>query len=770
MFSSCRIAFLALFLLFVLPAHVFAQDGLKIPEFQEELKTMQQELDAFEPTLLDASLNDQSLFETRQRVKQLRLRFLEIRDSVKPFYSNLEAEINDIGPAPAADSDVVEAESIKILRETLTKDIQSVQGVLSQAEALASKSTRFLERLASLRRSQFVGKILENNVSPFNAELWPEAINDGKEALSTLSDNWTSSFPNNPNQKKKFVRFLSFTCLAFLTIFLLAFAINTVNLRRRVKVLEEATLIKRLGISGYAILFTLIAGFAGLAVIFLFIESQGLIDENNQSLSYNMFLVLFFVVFALTKSWMLSCSGAVRKLVTIASTLSVALFCVDYIALETGRHLGVPVELAIAQSFIVTTVFAALVLTFFLALLKQKPSERPFLVKRRFFYLGIMIGVFIMLANALGYVALTRFVFEQAVLLSNFAIAVIVLRAMIRPILVRIEKFFKRNTDKEDNLLLYWLVLLVDSTLFVLSLPIIAAIIGVEWEGIKLLIYQAISGVKVGGITISLSSVATAIVLFIILLSATRFFQKILGEKVLTKTRMAESVRLSIVQIVGYIGLTIALMASISAVGFDLSNLALIAGALSVGIGFGLQSIVSNFVSGLILLFERPIKVGDWVIVSSGEGIVKRINVRATEIETFDRTSIIIPNSELISSSVKNWTHKDRIGRIIITVGVSYDCNPRRVRDLLLEVAKADENILKNPAPSVNFKDFGDSALIFDLRIFIRNVSEMYAIGTEVRLNIWDQLKEEGIEIPFPQRDLHIKSAEGVKGVLNNNK
>ena len=214
-----------------------------------------------------------------------------------------------------------------------------------------------------------------------------------------------------------------------------------------------------------------------------------------------------------------------------------------------------------------------------------------------------------------------------------------------------VEKFFYQSADKEDRLVLFWLSLLFDTLLFALSLPIVAAIIGVEWEGIKLLIFQAMFGFKVGGITISLTSLASAIVLFIVLLFLTRTIQKVLRKKVLPKTRMAESVQLSFVQIVGYIGLTIALTSAISSVGFDLSNLALIAGALSVGIGFGLQSIVSNFVSGLILLFERPIKVGDWVILNSGEGVVKKISVRATEIETLDRTSIIIPNSELISSS-----------------------------------------------------------------------------------------------------------------------
>lgn len=208
-------------------------------------------------------------------------------------------------------------------------------------------------------------------------------------------------------------------------------------------------------------------------------------------------------------------------------------------------------------------------------------------------------------------------------------------------------------------------------------------------------------------------------------------------------------------------------MAGISTMGFDLTNLALIAGALSVGIGFGLQSIVSNFVSGLILLFERPIKVGDWVITNSGEGIVKKISVRATVVETFDRTSIIVPNSELISSSVKNWTHADKIGRVIISVGVSYSSNPQQVQDILLELITNNNEILNNPKPTVHFKDFADSALIFEIRFFIRNIREVFDISSKVRFQIWDAFKEAGVEISFPQRDLHIRTAPGLEGIFS---
>jgi small-conductance mechanosensitive channel len=192
----------------------------------------------------------------------------------------------------------------------------------------------------------------------------------------------------------------------------------------------------------------------------------------------------------------------------------------------------------------------------------------------------------------------------------------------------------------------------------------------------------------------------------------------------------------------------------------DLSNLAIIAGAISVGIGFGMQSIVNNFVSGLILLVERPIKVGDWIVVGADQGLVKDIRVRATEIETFDRSSIVIPNSELISNRVLNWTLKERSGRGIIKIGVSYGADVDKVREILLEMADKRREILSYPAPQVVFMDFGASSLDFELRYFLRDIGDVMAVASSVRFELVQRFREEGIEIPFPQRDLNLRDID----------
>ena len=230
--------------------------------------------------------------------------------------------------------------------------------------------------------------------------------------------------------------------------------------------------------------------------------------------------------------------------------------------------------------------------------------------------------------------------------------------------------------------------------------------------------------------------------------------------------RMDHGVANSIQTAVGYLGVVAATLAAVSYAGFDITNLAIVAGALSIGIGFGLQSIVNNFVSGLIILFERPIKVGDWVSVNNYEGHVRRISVRSTEIETFDRTNVIVPNSEFISNAVVNLTHRNALGRVIIPVGVSYQADPEFVQDLLLRVARDCPLVLGVPAPSVAFEDFGASSLDFTVRAYIEDVNNRLSVASDLRIRIFKALAAANVEIPYPQQDVHMRDLDPVRTVL----
>jgi small-conductance mechanosensitive channel len=198
-----------------------------------------------------------------------------------------------------------------------------------------------------------------------------------------------------------------------------------------------------------------------------------------------------------------------------------------------------------------------------------------------------------------------------------------------------------------------------------------------------------------------------------------------------------------------------------------------VAGALSVGIGFGLQNIVNNFVSGLILLFERPIRKGDWIVVGGTEGYVKEIQIRSTRIQTFDRSDVIVPNSELISNQVTNWVLTNKTGRAVIPVGVAYGTDTEKVRNILLAIVENCESVDKTglvPKPLVLFRGFGDSCLDFELRVFLYNIDNRLSVISEINFAIDKAFREAGIVIPFPQRDLHVKSLpEGFEQKNNNN-
>jgi len=373
------------------------------------------------------------------------------------------------------------------------------------------------------------------------------------------------------------------------------------------------------------------------------------------------------------------------------------------------------------------------------------------------------LSIVIIAAALSGYVALADFLASRIVFLALVIGLAWLVRAMLTETSLRLRAQLSgeeaRSDETESANYKFWSRLVINTGLFMALLPAILVLFGVPAAAVRDLAGQAVLGFNIGGVQVpSIARFLVAVIVFVIVLAITKVVQRGVQSGPLAHSRADIGVQNSLITLLGYGGLVIALVASISALGFDLGNLALIAGALSVGIGFGLQSIVNNFVSGLILLFERPIKVGDWIVTTSGEGTVKKISVRSTEIETFDRSSIIVPNSELISSTVTNWTHKDKIGRVRVPVGVSYNSDPEQVRDILLACAKEHPLIVAYPEPFVVWDDFGASSLDFELRAFLNDISKGLQVRTDLRFAIFKALAEAGVEIPFPQTDVHIKS------------
>ncbi|UCG12139.1 MAG: mechanosensitive ion channel [Deltaproteobacteria bacterium] len=268
-------------------------------------------------------------------------------------------------------------------------------------------------------------------------------------------------------------------------------------------------------------------------------------------------------------------------------------------------------------------------------------------------------------------------------------------------------------------------------------------------------------GFSVGSWRISAGLVLTAAAVLYGSFLASWAVQAALMEGALSRLDIDTGIQFSVAKLVHYGLIFLGFLAALAALGVDLKNITIIGGALGVGIGFGLQTVVNNFVCGLILLFERPIKVGDYIEYTGQWAEVKKIGLRSTIVGTFDRADIVVPNSTLITNDVINWTRSDRLARIRLPIGVAYGSDVPLVMQILLECSEENPGLMRLPAPKVYFLGFGESALNFELRVHLSDIDNWYPVQTELLQEIDRRFRESGVKIPFPQRHLHVQSAAG---------
>lgn len=745
-------------------------------------------LDTVQQALTRDGLNDQDLAKLSLDMAGIETKARALAAQFAPEVKALSEQLKQLGEPPESGE---EAPEIKERRAALQKQKADLEAQQKEAGLVAVRAQQLDGQILKKRRDRFVRSLTDRTANIANPNLWQTAAGAmpgyWKSLRLLFTDSYMVTLRRFSGSPGDLLRMLTAVLIGGLAYIYLARFLQRFLKRRQDSSETESKrgLQRRAGMHLADFGITAVLPIAFFYYLYSTLVSAGFsTDRLHQFFAIALgAFSLIFVTTALARiylrpyvpHWRIAevtdqQSWAIFRLLFTGMCIIAALRVIN----SSSALMFAPIEVPIAASALaaLTGLLTGIRAMFLLNANRDEddePAPGQNLLSWSKIRPLIWLALFIVaVALLFGYVALAEFVVLQIIVsLTVLALLWLVLWAFEQfkqRILARESNTWKRMTratgmkaatSRQVAVLSFGLLKLLAFLLAVTAILLPWGVLTQDWFAI---INRAFFGFQIGGLTISVSSVLTVFAIFIIGYLITRSIQRWMSSQFLPTTKLDSGMRNSITTVFGYVGIVIAAILAISTAGLDLSQLAIVFGALGVGIGFGLQSIVNNFVSGLILLAERPIKNGDWVVTGGGQGTVKRISVRSTEIETFDGATVILPNSTLITDAVTNWTHRNTMGRVIVTVGVGYNSDADQVRDILLSCATEHELVLEDPAPAVYFMDYGADALIFDLRCYLADIGYMLSVSSDMRFEALRKLRAAGIEIPFAQRDLHIRS------------
>src|SRR5579883_2677129 len=706
-------------------------------DIEAKLKDWRSALDRIEEHLRQPRL-------TYQELNIYRDQLLALRADAEAFWQKLEGplramddQVQKLPPAPAQ-GQPPEPEQAAQLRAELNYHLGVLTSARTSLDATHARIDQLLNAIQDIRRKNFTNNLFQPVPGVFSAQTWETVPAYAKFALDrarTMIEGWWQGV----HDREGILRLCGITIALWLA--LKVFSWRSIRRLRRWPGMEPPFWLRASSAASVIVLKVL----PTVAALVLFYDGLIATEKLPDNLGWLLYaaarsIIILVVINALIRT-VLSPAKHQWRLIPAsdraASSISALVFFLALVYSLTTfvyaatRIVQAPFSLTLALTLPANLLIALLAAAILKTPLRDGHVEgMPSLGWLKALRLPIWLAVAaIILAALSGYLALSRFIAQQLVVTGSIL-------ALVYLLLLWADGAGQAMTD-EASAAGAWLKrvanldesrrgqLAVPITLFLKLVVLLAAVPLIllqwayPWSDIIELYRQLFFGFHIGNTQVSLGAILASIIVFILGYFAAKLFQQWLDVQVLKPAGLSGGLRDSIRTGVGYIGVFAAALIALSYAGFNLSNLALVAGAFSVGIGFGLQSVVSNFVSGLILLAERPIKIGDLVVVGGEEGIVRKISVRSTEIETPDRANVLVPNSFFITEKVKNWTLRNNTGRVTIPVGVAYGCDPRKVKAILLKVAQEHPNVMSSPEPQVDFEEFGPDTLNFKLYAFV---------------------------------------------------
>ncbi len=753
-------------------------------DIDAKIKSWREDLDRAEQRMHDPKTDYKILDDLRTELFNLRADAEAFWKQLEPALNSASDNLQALPPAPAQ-GQAPEPEQAALYRAETTAYHGYLNSARGSLDGTHSRITKLIGHLLDIRRSRVTSSLFQRSPGVFSLETWEKApaqiVEAANKARHAVIDWWDAG---DDDQILPLVG-VALAIWLGLRVFMMA----AVRRLRRWEEGSEPPFWRRASDAAGIILLRSIPVILPLVFLYRTVDSVQAFPDDISRLFYSgaRAIIVIVVVNALVSTalsptdrrWRLipASNAAAVRISSLMLTLALIYGAASF--MQTAAYLfktsGSPrLALIVLPNVAVALLVAAILQTPLREDRKDGMASSSWL---RILRVPVWLMVIAILATgAAGYVSLSRFIAQQLIVTGTVLAIVYLLLLWADGVTqamgsdssatgrwlaatAKLDHGSRQRLSIPVSLFLKFAVLLA-------AIPLILNQWQFSWPDIFEWYRQLFFGFHVGNTQVSLAALLAFVVIFTLGYFAAKFFQQWLDSQVLKPAGLSGGLRESIRTAVGYIGISAAALVALSYAGFNLSNLAIVAGAFSVGIGFGLQSVVNNFVSGLILLAERPIKVGDLVVAGGEEGYVRKISVRSTEIETFDGANVLIPNSFFISEKVKNWTLRNNTGRVTIKVSVSHGVDPRQVTEILLKVAQDHPSVTAMPASSVYFDDFGAGTLDFKLFAFIHDLNASSSVRTQLRLAILDAFDAAGITIASQQTDVALRDVDWLKDAV----